>query len=1094
MEGVVGHRTCRRNKSQRETLLSKKELRGAFSARHAKRAGKVIAVGATAAVVAGLVVSSAGVSSAAGRDPNFIGLHPTTTPFTGMGTMKPSGWTTQIMCIDQSLDHPSVKTTPYTITDPWHAYLFKKYGQTTNNDQAYALAWLIKADQTGHTGLDGYKSLVNNSWNLLQKPSDGEAGSAFTYYNATQGAAHKTAVNNFVASMKADANRNAGPYTVTIDATSTNGGVSGTVSVKVVGAAGLPVAGIPVTMTLGGGTGAKFQGNGSTTYTITSSSSAQTFGWNGVYRGTVTASAVTGPVVNGLTIYPPQAAGYQRMVGGTSTKTVSGSDPTPVPVGFHPKVTTVTSSTEVAAGTSISDTLTITGGAPGSTLYWHDTLYGAFGTKPATATNPPAGAPTVGSMFTGSVVLNSSGAATVKTGNKLLPAGGYYTWQAELMAGGMNYGYKDAFAAATETTLATEVTTPVIGTSATDADGADGTKGDNTLYFNGGNVTDVVAYQNLTPGIEYTISGELMNQADGSGTGIVASTTFTPTAASGTVNVQFVVPTGYAGKTLVIFEALVGANGDKADHKDIDDADQMVTVAAAPSISTTATDKADGDHNLVYKGGTVTDEVAYKGFVVGATYTISGELMDKADGSGSGIVGSTTFTPTTADGTVNIEFVVPTGHAGKTFVVFETAKDADGDIVAEHKDITDVAQTIVVAVGPSIGTTATDKADGDKVIDFRGGTVTDVVAYKNLTPGTEYTLDGELMNKADGKATGIKASTTFVAADADGTVDLDFVVPAGYGGSTFVVFENLSDADGAVAAHADITDAAQTVTVEQTPSIKTSATDKSDGDKVITTLGGTITDVVSYTNLKPGTEYTVSGELMNKADGKGTGITASKRFTPTAANGTVSLDFTVPRDFGVARVVVFEKVTDSVGTVAVHTDINDVAQSVDTLKPSLGTKATDKADGDQTLPSTGGTINDHVSYKSLIPGKTYTMSGELMDKSTGKATGVKATKVFTPTKADGTVDLTFTVPAGYGGKSLVAFEKATDSVGTVAVHTDINDAAQTVFVESSVGGVDSGTPGEGSGPNSGLVGGGIAAGILAGGLLLVSRRRRDDAA
>ena len=45
--------------------------------------------------------------------------------------------------------------------------------------------------------------------------------------------------------------------------------------------------------------------------------------------------------------------------------------------------------------------------------------------------------------------------------------------------------------------------------------------------------------------------------------------------------------------------------------------------------------------------------------------------------------------------------------------------------------------------------------------------------------------------------------------------------------------------------------------------------------------------------------------------------------------------------------------------------------------------------------------------------------------------------------------MTFVVPAGYAGESLVAFEWLFEGDGEVAVaeHTDIEDAAQTVVVE-----------------------------------------------
>lgn len=131
---------------------------------------------------------------------------------------------------------------------------------------------------------------------------------------------------------------------------------------------------------------------------------------------------------------------------------------------------------------------------------------------------------------------------------------------------------------------------------------------------------------------------------------------------------------------------------------------------------------------------------------------------------------------------------------------------------------------------PSIGTTLTDADDGDHVVPWDGGTVTDTVEYQNLVPGTEYTLQGELMVKSDGSATGITGSVTFTPTSASGSIDVEFTIPKGYAGQQLVAFESLY-ADGnatAVAVHHDLDDAAQTVTVEQAPGAGTAGSSGDD--------------------------------------------------------------------------------------------------------------------------------------------------------------------------------------------------------------------------------------------------------------------------
>ena len=121
--------------------------------------------------------------------------------------------------------------------------------------------------------------------------------------------------------------------------------------------------------------------------------------------------------------------------------------------------------------------------------------------------------------------------------------------------------------------------------------------------------------------------------------------------------------------------------------------------------------------------------------------------------------------------------------------------------------------------------------------------------------------------------------------------------------------------------------------------------------------------------------------------------------------------------------------------------------------PAIGTTLTDFADGDHTLAWNGGTVVDAVAYQNLTPGTEYRVEGELMRKSDGSATGIVGSAVFTPLSPSGTVDVTFTVPTGYAGEYLVAFEElfetALEGADAVAVHQDINDAAQTVLVEKA---------------------------------------------
>ncbi|HEX5740020.1 MAG TPA: VaFE repeat-containing surface-anchored protein [Pilimelia sp.] len=122
----------------------------------------------------------------------------------------------------------------------------------------------------------------------------------------------------------------------------------------------------------------------------------------------------------------------------------------------------------------------------------------------------------------------------------------------------------------------------------------------------------------------------------------------------------------------------------------------------APAVTTSASDEADGDKTVAPAGGTVVDVVTYTGLKQDTTYTVSGELMDKETGEGTGIKGSRTFTTRAADtavvdGTVDVSFHVGEAFAGRTLVAFETVREG-GTVVAAHRDINDRAQTVGVGV------------------------------------------------------------------------------------------------------------------------------------------------------------------------------------------------------------------------------------------------------------------------------------------------------------------------------------------------------------------------------------------------------------
>lgn len=261
--------------------------------------------------------------------------------------------------------------------------------------------------------------------------------------------------------------------------------------------------------------------------------------------------------------------------------------------------------------------------------------------------------------------------------------------------------------------------------------------------------------------------------------------------------------------------------------------------------------------------------------------------------------------------------------------------------ISKNKEIIEI--TVENDKIPELGTTAI--IDGKKEVGATEVfTLEDVVEYKHLVPGKEYTVKGVLMDKATGEPLlidekEIRSETTFTPDEPTGEVIVSFEFDARYikKDTDIVVFESLYSKDKELAVHADIEDEGQTVTVK-IPEIGTKAS--VDGKKEFTANGDiTIDDVVSYKNLTAGKEYTISGVLMDKSTGKaflvdGKEIRSEVTFTPETADGEVTVSFTFDGSVITknTEVVVFETLYRDETEIAVHADIDDKDQTV-TIHP-----------------------------------------------------------------------------------------------------------------------------------------------------------------
>ena len=141
--------------------------------------------------------------------------------------------------------------------------------------------------------------------------------------------------------------------------------------------------------------------------------------------------------------------------------------------------------------------------------------------------------------------------------------------------------------------------------------------------------------------------------------------------------------------------------------------------------------------------------------------------------------------------------------------------------ISENKEVVEI--NVLNDKIPELKTTAA--IDGKKEFTVNGDvTIDDVVSYKHLVPGKEYTVKGILMDKATGKpflvdGKEITSEVTFTAEKANSEVTVSFT----FDGSVItketeiVAFETLYREGTEIAVHADIEDENQTVTIHPQP-------------------------------------------------------------------------------------------------------------------------------------------------------------------------------------------------------------------------------------------------------------------------------------
>jgi hypothetical protein len=194
---------------------------------------------------------------------------------------------------------------------------------------------------------------------------------------------------------------------------------------------------------------------------------------------------------------------------------------------------------------------------------------------------------------------------------------------------------------------------------------------DDNRFFTrvGGTVRDDVTYAGLVPGQTYTLAAQLHNTTTQAVEGEVAVLAFTPEAAEGTVEIELPVPPNRTESNIDYVLVLSLYEGEPlAELADLANLDQTIQVHAIQAISVTAADAADGDDALPPEGGTILATVEHVNLVAGYRYTLWGQLLTPSGQSTGVFANVPEYVPEAKDGSLTLEFTVPSGFEGLRLV------------------------------------------------------------------------------------------------------------------------------------------------------------------------------------------------------------------------------------------------------------------------------------------------------------------------------------------------------------------------------------------------------------------------------------------